>query len=607
MNGTPKDHNASWSRKIKYYLFAICCVLVLAFLGLTMTERGKFYRTLMSMGWGSFSKIREKAEAGDAQNQLYLGTFYANGNWVWQDYSEAARWYAKAAEQGNTRAMRNLGVLYECGLGVERDYEKAFRYYWEAAEKGDAAAHFGVAGYIFAHREKILPQDPGYYNIWRLKAFFLVRLIFEDPEPEASFWRQYNAQEKFFQNEKLVVAQVERNAATDPESQLRMAQFYFQGQGVQIERTKIELWLKKAAGNGNGRASFILGMGYDSSSKTIVFEKNKEFAKQYILKAAASNEEALFLFRAAELDIKSIESSEIIDSLVDDGYIPAVLSYSGVNKSVFDEGKYLRALETLADSGTKRSNVVAMMTLFRRGFQNASPDYDLADKWAAKLLSLPGYKGHQLLFEFFTPSGYYGIYRTKTEIEYLQRHAGKPDWLSRQITLLSVEERKLQRPTPAHVLIEYLKPEYANEPWILYRISDILRRSHYWYRKTGESPYPRELIQQARSLIIRNDSCEITEHNDYIFLLESASERGVISAGMEVIELIDVLRFTCHAIQADVKIAEFFDKPLWYQDAYLNQTKQMLELSIFKFLFEINKENMKTWDDRKSYVDKIYL
>ncbi len=157
------------------------------------------------------------------------------------------------------------------------------------------------------------------------------------------------------------------------------------------------------------------------------------------------------------------------------------------------------------------------------------------------------------------------------------------------------------------MLIEYLKPEYANEPWVFYRISDILRKSRDWYRKTGESPYPREMIQQARSLIIRNDSCEITEHNDYIFLLELASERGVISAGIEVNNLIDVLRFTCHAIQADVKIAEFFSKPLWYQDAYLNQPQQMLELSIFKFLFEINKENLKTWNDRKPYVDKIYI
>jgi TPR repeat protein len=37
------------------------------------------------------------------------------------DYTEAAKWYRKAAEQGDARAQANLGVLYQFGWGVPQD------------------------------------------------------------------------------------------------------------------------------------------------------------------------------------------------------------------------------------------------------------------------------------------------------------------------------------------------------------------------------------------------------------------------------------------------------------------------------------------------------
>ena len=53
-----------------------------------------------------------------------------------QDYTEAVRWYRKAADQGNAFAQNNLGVMYDNGNGVAQDYVQAHMWYNLAAEQG---------------------------------------------------------------------------------------------------------------------------------------------------------------------------------------------------------------------------------------------------------------------------------------------------------------------------------------------------------------------------------------------------------------------------------------------------------------------------------------
>jgi TPR repeat protein len=44
---------------------------------------------------------------------------------VLQDYTEAIKWYSKAAAHGHALAEANLGLLYEMGWGVPQDYSQA--------------------------------------------------------------------------------------------------------------------------------------------------------------------------------------------------------------------------------------------------------------------------------------------------------------------------------------------------------------------------------------------------------------------------------------------------------------------------------------------------
>lgn len=75
----------------------------------------------------------ERAEAGDAEAQNYVGEIYQKGLGTAPDFAKAAEWYGRAVAQGFKRAMVNLGFLYENGLGVERDLAKALNLYRQAS------------------------------------------------------------------------------------------------------------------------------------------------------------------------------------------------------------------------------------------------------------------------------------------------------------------------------------------------------------------------------------------------------------------------------------------------------------------------------------------
>jgi TPR repeat protein len=48
---------------------------------------------------------------------------------VSEDYTEAVKWYLKAAEQGYAAAQHNLSGCYFDGLGVAQDYVEAYKWH----------------------------------------------------------------------------------------------------------------------------------------------------------------------------------------------------------------------------------------------------------------------------------------------------------------------------------------------------------------------------------------------------------------------------------------------------------------------------------------------
>lgn len=88
-----------------------------------------------------------QASAGKMQPYVWyhIGKLYNLGYGTEQNYTEAFKWFQKAAIAGNGYAQYSLGSLYHYGNGTEQDYEKAFGWYKKSADKHNAYACYEAA------------------------------------------------------------------------------------------------------------------------------------------------------------------------------------------------------------------------------------------------------------------------------------------------------------------------------------------------------------------------------------------------------------------------------------------------------------------------------
>ena len=104
------------------------------------------------------------AERGVPRAQNNLGASYSAGLGVPQDYTEALKWYRKAADQGDSNAQHNLGVAYVEGKGVPQSYAEAARWYRIAANQGNFVAQFSLG--LLYYEGKGVPQDYVQAYMW---------------------------------------------------------------------------------------------------------------------------------------------------------------------------------------------------------------------------------------------------------------------------------------------------------------------------------------------------------------------------------------------------------------------------------------------------------
>jgi TPR repeat protein len=92
--------------------------------------------------------FRRAADQGYAPAQFNLGWMYHNPYLtvpgVATDQAEAAKWFRRAADQGYTPAQFNLGWMYDSGVGVAQDHFEAVEWYRRAADKGFDRAQFNL-------------------------------------------------------------------------------------------------------------------------------------------------------------------------------------------------------------------------------------------------------------------------------------------------------------------------------------------------------------------------------------------------------------------------------------------------------------------------------
>jgi hypothetical protein len=102
---------------------------------------GENYETRCVLG-SSLDACLPKAERGDKEAQSIVGSLYENGRDTPQNYSEAMKWYRKAADQGDDEAALRVGMFYELGDGVEKNEAEAQKWYLKATEHAKGLKDF---------------------------------------------------------------------------------------------------------------------------------------------------------------------------------------------------------------------------------------------------------------------------------------------------------------------------------------------------------------------------------------------------------------------------------------------------------------------------------
>ncbi|MBI3707895.1 MAG: SEL1-like repeat protein [Proteobacteria bacterium] len=109
-----------------------------------------------------FSLLAEQ-NYGDAQ--FALGNMYFNGQGVALNYTEAIKWYRRAAERGQVSAAQlALGRLYEEGRRVPRDYGEAAQWYLQAANHDDPTGQSAL-GTLYRNGTGV-PKDDFKAYVW---------------------------------------------------------------------------------------------------------------------------------------------------------------------------------------------------------------------------------------------------------------------------------------------------------------------------------------------------------------------------------------------------------------------------------------------------------
>ena len=119
----------------------------------------------------AFRFFLKAAKDGSLTAMEKLGELHAVGyesSGIERDNNKAFEWYLKAAEGGNTLAMFQVGSIYDFGKGVKIDYKKALEWYLKAAEDGIIPSMEAI-GYIYS-RGLGVAKDEKKANEWYKKA-----------------------------------------------------------------------------------------------------------------------------------------------------------------------------------------------------------------------------------------------------------------------------------------------------------------------------------------------------------------------------------------------------------------------------------------------------
>ena len=226
---------------------------------------------LVGCSKSAFERLKEKAERGDADAQVFIGNSYANGLGVEKDIGQAMSWYRKAAMQGHAQTQCDIGVRYLYGMGVAKDEIEAYAYFALAATSNEQASKnlaflqnqlSGDNRLLGLKRKKELQDEMAANRAGKVVGGGQAeRLGYQLSQSNSA-----PSEEKLRKDSEDDRAKAEgyrtKAEAGDARAQYFLGYSYFNGRGVAKDVDESFKWYRKAAEQGDAGAQLALGGCY---------------------------------------------------------------------------------------------------------------------------------------------------------------------------------------------------------------------------------------------------------------------------------------------------------------------------------------------------------
>ena len=257
-------------------------------------------------------------KAADLETEAYaiLGRLYSEGLGVEQNYTEALKYYEKAAKEGDADSQNIVGNLYSDGTYAKQDLTKAFKYYQMAAAQGHMYGMYNF-GLCYASGDGCL-VDMGCALEWIEKAASAgcteakgwldnnsnFATTFDENEVDLSSQEPLDEYDEILRADTIYdnkdaskadeCVKIYRKHANDGihDAQYGLALCYHNGFGVKQNYQLAATWYKKAADQGHALAQLALGLKYEQGHGCAV--NYQEAAKWYRKAAEQGVEEAQY-------------------------------------------------------------------------------------------------------------------------------------------------------------------------------------------------------------------------------------------------------------------------------------------------------------------------
>ena len=218
--------------------------------------------------------FRKAAEAGHAKAQGELGLCYSTGTGVEKDETEAVKWFKESARQGVLMSQINYARRLVNGIGTAKNEAEGFRWYQKAAETGNSYAQNGVGTcYEFGYGvSQNFQEAKNWYqkaadqgnNIAKKNLDRIIAKITENEKAASGNpdeWYRLGDQAKARKDYAEAVKWWQKAAqAGHSDAQTMLGWCYDTGNGTAVDKAQAARWNKEAALQGNKYAQYNYGL-----------------------------------------------------------------------------------------------------------------------------------------------------------------------------------------------------------------------------------------------------------------------------------------------------------------------------------------------------------